>query len=48
MRSLGEAGQIEPETEALLMEYDVEDTPFSDQVHFSIEISISISIKKKG
>ncbi|KAH9492825.1 DIS3-like exonuclease 2 [Bulinus truncatus] len=31
-KSLGEAGQIEPETEAMLIELDVDDTPFSDQV----------------
>ncbi|KAK6965281.1 DIS3-like exonuclease 2 [Biomphalaria glabrata] len=31
-KSLGEAGQIEPETEAMLIELDVDDTPFSDKV----------------
>ncbi|GFS07883.1 DIS3-like exonuclease 2 [Elysia marginata] len=31
-RSLGEAGQIEPETQAMLIEMDVDDSPFSEQV----------------
>ena len=31
-RSLGEAGQIEPETQAMLIEMDVDDSPFSEEV----------------
>ena len=31
-RSLGEAGEIEPETEAILMEYGIDSGPFSDEV----------------
>ncbi|XP_059162811.1 DIS3-like exonuclease 2 isoform X2 [Physella acuta] len=31
-RSLGEAGEIEPETSALLIELDIDDSPFSDKV----------------
>ncbi|XP_026992572.2 DIS3-like exonuclease 2 [Tachysurus fulvidraco] len=32
MKSLGQAGVIEPETEAMLMEYDVEFSEFTDEV----------------
>ncbi|XP_005997423.1 DIS3-like exonuclease 2 [Latimeria chalumnae] len=32
VRSLGQAGEIEPETEGILMEYDVDFSEFSDQV----------------
>ena len=32
MRSLGEAGQIEPETEGLLMEYDIDSSDFPEKV----------------
>ena len=33
-RSLGEAGEIEPETEGILMSYDVDYAEFSDEVRF--------------
>lgn len=33
MRSLGEAGQIEPETEGLLVEYAIDFTEFPDEVN---------------
>ncbi|XP_059157006.1 DIS3-like exonuclease 2 [Physella acuta] len=32
VRSLGEAGEIDPETSALLIELDIDDSPFSDKV----------------
>lgn len=32
MKSLGQAGVIEPETEAMLMEYDVDYSEFTDEV----------------
>lgn len=32
VRSLGEAGEIEPETSALMVELDVDETSFSDKV----------------
>lgn len=31
-RMLGEAGDIEPETEAMLLEYDVDESDFSEEV----------------
>ena len=31
-RSLGEAGEIEPETEGILMEHDVDYSDFSEEV----------------
>lgn len=33
-RSLGEAGEIEPETEGILIEHDVDFSEFSDSVRF--------------
>lgn len=32
MKSLGQAGVIEPETEAMLIEYDVDYSEFTDEV----------------
>jgi len=32
LRSLGEAGEIEPETDGILMEYSVDTNEFSDEV----------------
>jgi len=32
VRSLGEAGEIEPETDGMLMEYDIDTDEFSQEV----------------
>lgn len=34
MKSLGEAGEIEPETEGMLIENDVDFSEFPQEVHF--------------
>ena len=34
MRSLGEAGEIEPETDGMLTDYSVDTSEFSDEVFF--------------
>ena len=36
LRSLGEAGEIEPETDGMLIEYNIDTSDFSDEVfsHF--------------
>lgn len=43
-RSLGEAGQIEPETVAMLIELDVDDSPFSEQVSACLPQNLPWSI----
>ncbi|BFZ23671.1 hypothetical protein BsWGS_26710 [Bradybaena similaris] len=43
-RSLGEAGQIEPETEAMLIEMGVDDSPFSDEVNQCLPDNLPWSI----
>uniref|UniRef100_A0A1A7XSY2 DIS3-like exonuclease 2 n=2 Tax=Iconisemion striatum TaxID=60296 RepID=A0A1A7XSY2_9TELE len=43
-KSLGEAGEIEPETEGILMEYDVDFSEFSDEVLGCLPKSIPWSI----
>ncbi|KAK2145384.1 hypothetical protein LSH36_683g03080 [Paralvinella palmiformis] len=47
LRSLGEAGQIEPETEGLLMEYDVDYSDFSEQVLACLPQTFPWSIPEK-
>ncbi|GFO10034.1 dis3-like exonuclease 2 [Plakobranchus ocellatus] len=43
-RSLGEAGQVEPETEAMLIEMDVDHSPFSEQVERCLPSDLPWSI----
>ncbi|KAK3795592.1 hypothetical protein RRG08_010546 [Elysia crispata] len=43
-RSLGEAGQVEPETQAMLIEMDVDDSPFSEQVERCLPTALPWSI----
>lgn len=38
MRSLGEAGEIEPETEGILIQYDIDTSEFSNEVSIGIQM----------
>lgn len=39
MRSLGEAGEIEPETSSFLAEYEIDDSEFSQEVLDSLPVT---------
>ena len=44
LRSLGEAGEIEPETDGMLTEYGIDTSEFAEEV-FHVIISVAVVIK---
>lgn len=48
MKSLGEAGEIEPETEGMLIENDVDFSEFPQEVHFCLSQEMLHIIDIKG